>query len=81
MRTSQTMDRIKGQKPGLKELAMKVLLWITCAKRPLTTLELQHALATKVGKSELDKGDLLDIRDMITACSGLVTIDKGSSIV
>jgi ankyrin repeat protein len=77
----QTMDRIKGQKPGLEKLAMKVLSWITCAKRPLTTLELQHALATKVGKFELDKGDLPHSRDMIAVCLGLVTIDEESGIV
>jgi hypothetical protein len=65
----------------LKELVIKVLLWITYAKRPLTTLELQYALATKVGKSELDKGDLLDIGDIIAVCLGLVTINKESSII
>ncbi|KAH0559680.1 hypothetical protein GP486_003800, partial [Trichoglossum hirsutum] len=75
------MDRINGQKPGLKELAMKVLSWITCTKRPLTVSELQHALATKVGKTALDKGDLPHIGDMIAVCSGLVTIDKESSII
>lgn len=62
----QAIERIKGQKLGLKNLAMKVLSWITCAKRPLTTLELQHALATKGGKSELDQGDLPHIEDMVS---------------
>ena len=75
------MDRIKGQKPDLKKLAMEVLSWITCAKRPLTMSELQHALATKVGKSALDKGDLPHIGDMIAVCSGLITIDKESGII
>jgi hypothetical protein len=41
----QVMERINGQKLGLKELASQVLLWITCAKRPLNTAELQCALA------------------------------------
>ncbi|KAI9765690.1 MAG: hypothetical protein M1840_007248 [Geoglossum simile] len=77
----KTMDRIVGQKPGLKKLAMEVLSWITCAKRPLTMSELQHALATKVGKTELHKGDLPDTRDMIAVCLGLVTIDRESGII
>lgn len=34
------MERIKGQKPGFRDLAKRVLSWITCAKRRLTTLEL-----------------------------------------
>src|SRR5271167_575298 len=65
----QTMERINGQKPGLKELAKQVLSWITCAKRPLTTLELQHALAVEVGKPELDEDTLPDIEDMVSVCA------------
>jgi hypothetical protein len=34
------MERINGQQPGFRRLAEKVLSWITCAKRPLTTSEL-----------------------------------------
>jgi hypothetical protein len=77
----QTMQRINGQMPGMKELAMKVLSWITCAKRQLTTTELQHALATKAGKPELDPGDLPHIGDMISVCAGLVTVDEESGII
>ncbi|CAF3539468.1 unnamed protein product, partial [Fusarium graminearum] len=77
----QAMERINGQMPGKKELAMKVLSWITCAKRQLTTSELQHALATKTGKSELDHGDLTHIGDMVSVCAGLVTVDEESGII
>ena len=77
----QTIQRINGQKPGLKNLALNILLWITCAKRPLTISELQHALATKVGKSELDQGDLPHIGDMVSVCSGLVAVDEESRII
>ncbi|PCD24438.1 hypothetical protein FGRA07_11098 [Fusarium graminearum] len=77
----QAMERINEQMPGKKELAMKVLSWITCAKRQLTTSELQHALATKTGKSELDHGDLTHIGDMVSVCAGLVTVDEESGII
>jgi ankyrin repeat protein/Cdc6-like AAA superfamily ATPase len=77
----QAMERINRQKPRLKKLAMEVLSWITCAKRQLTTSELRHALATNTGKSELDYGDLVDIRDMVSVCAGLVTVDEESSII
>jgi hypothetical protein len=33
----QTMERINGQMPGMKTLAIKVLSWITCTKRQLST--------------------------------------------
>jgi hypothetical protein len=47
--------QIKGQ----KNLAKQVLSWITCAKRPLTMTELQHALGIEVGED-----NLLDIQDI-----------------
>ncbi|VBB75925.1 Putative protein similar to ANR50 of Homo sapiens [Podospora comata] len=77
----QAMMRINGQMPGCKKLAMEVLAWITCAKRQLTTLELQHALATKPGKFELDDGDLPCIGDMVAVCAGLVTVDEKNGII
>jgi ankyrin repeat protein len=75
------MERIDGQKPGFQRLAKMVLSWITCAKRPLTTLELQHALAIKIGDHQLDKENLREIEDMVSVCAGLVTVDKESSII
>lgn len=77
----QTMERINRQKQGLTEVAMRVLSWITCAKTPLTTLELQHALATKTGKSELDQGDMPNDKDMVSVCAGLVTVDEKSDVI
>ncbi len=75
------MERIEGQMSGHKVLATRVLSWITCAKRPLEKVELQHALAIKVEKSELDQGDLPHIEDMVSVCAGLVTVDEESGII
>jgi len=75
------MKRIQGQEPGFQELAKRVLSWITCAKRPLTTLELRHALAVEVGDSELGEDNLQEIEEMVSACAGLVTIDEESKII
>lgn len=75
------MDRIEGQLQDQEELAKQVLSWITCAKRLLTILELQHALAIEIGDSKLDEENLLQIEDMVSVCAGLVTIDEESSII
>lgn len=75
------MERINGQMPGLCELARHVLSWITCAKRPLSTAELQHALAVEAGKPELDTDNLPQIEDMVSVCAGLVTVDEESGII
>lgn len=75
------MERINSQKTGFRELAKKVLSWITYAKRPLTTSELQYALAVEPGKPALDKDNLPQIDDMVSVCAGLVTVDEESGII
>ena len=77
----QTMERINGQKPGLMDLAKRALFWITCAKRPLATSELQHALAVEVGEPKLDEENLPQIEDVVSVCAGLVTVDEESGII
>ncbi|RDW63402.1 hypothetical protein BP6252_10947 [Coleophoma cylindrospora] len=75
------MIRIQGQLADQEELAKQVLLWITCANRPLTATELQHALAIEAGKKELDGSNISDISDIVSVCAGLVTVDEESSII
>jgi hypothetical protein len=73
--------RESSQEAGFQELAKQVLSRITCAKRPLTILELQHALAVEFGESELDKENLPEIEDLVSVCAGLVTVDETSEII
>ncbi|KAG9229619.1 hypothetical protein BJ875DRAFT_537610 [Amylocarpus encephaloides] len=75
------MERINCQVKDQKELAKQVLSWIICAKRPLTTTELQYALRVEVGESTLDEENLPEIEDMVSVCAGLVTIDEKSGII
>jgi hypothetical protein len=77
----EAMERIKHQPGDFPKLASMVLSWITFAKRPLTTSELQHALAVEIGASKLDEENLLDTEDMVSVCAGLVTIDEESDII
>jgi hypothetical protein len=75
------MKRINGQIKDQEELAKQVLSWITCAKRTLTTTELQHALGVELGESELDKENFSQVEDMVSICAGLVTVDEESNII
>ena len=77
----EAMDRINGQIPGSKELAMRVLWWIAFTMRPLTTLELRHALAVETGEPAVDEENLPEIEDMVSVCAGLVTVDDESGII
>ncbi|KAJ5364795.1 uncharacterized protein N7496_010508 [Penicillium cataractarum] len=77
----QAIQRIEGQYKEQKELAMKVISWITCAKRPLTTFELQEALAVEFGMSGIDRDNFSPIDLMVSVCAGLVTVDEASCII
>jgi ankyrin repeat protein len=77
----EAMKRIAGHDADSEELAKQVLLWITCSKRPLSTSELQYALAVEVGKAELDEENLPQLEDMVSVCAGLVTVDEESGII
>jgi hypothetical protein len=76
-----TIVRITGQLTRQKELAKQVLLWITCARRPLTTYELQNALAVEVGEPKLDQNNVSDIKGLVSVCTGLVTIDEECNVI
>ena len=75
------IERIDGQLPEDRKLAKKIISWITYARRPLTTRELQHALAVEPETTEFDETNLGDVDDMISVCAGLVTIDRESNVV
>ncbi|KAJ5592115.1 hypothetical protein N7537_009019 [Penicillium hordei] len=75
------ISRIKGQIGEQTDLAMQTLSWLTCAKRPLTSLELQHALAIEEGESTIDEENMPEVEDILAVCSGLVTIENESGII
>ncbi|KAK2812771.1 hypothetical protein FQN50_001100 [Emmonsiellopsis sp. PD_5] len=75
------VERISGQRKGHALLARKVLFWIVHAKRPLTTLELQHALAIRLSSRDLDPGDLCQLDDLVSWCAGLVAVDNESKAI
>jgi hypothetical protein len=75
------MERFESRLSDEEELAKQVLSWITRAKRPLTTSELEQAIAVELEESQLDKENLCQVEDMVSACAGLVTVDNGSGII
>ncbi|RBA12730.1 hypothetical protein FPRO05_04180 [Fusarium proliferatum] len=77
----KAMERIAGQDQDSQELATQVLSWITCARRVLRTSELQHALAVEENDLELNKENIPQIDDMVSVCSGLITVDDNSGVI
>ncbi|KAF5539155.1 ankyrin protein [Fusarium phyllophilum] len=77
----KAMERIAGQDQDSKELATQVLSWITCARRVLKPSELQHALAVEENDVELNEENIPQVDDMVSVCSGLVTVDDKSGVI
>ncbi|KAH6898864.1 ankyrin repeat-containing domain protein [Thelonectria olida] len=78
---NEAMYRINGHVADSRELASQVLSWISCARRHLTTSELQHALAVEMESAGLDEENIPDIEDIVSVCAGLVTVDTLSDTV
>jgi ankyrin repeat protein len=77
----ETIKRIEGQESDDVQLAKRILMWISCAIRPLTALELRHALAIEPDTTELDEEALPDEEIVISVCAGLVTIDQETNTI
>ncbi|KAJ5422843.1 hypothetical protein N7445_010951 [Penicillium cf. griseofulvum] len=75
------MSRIQGQLGEQTDLAMQTLSWLACAARPLTSLELQHALAIEDGESSIDEENIPEVEDILAVCAGLVTVENESGII
>ncbi|KAH6651847.1 hypothetical protein BKA67DRAFT_680163 [Truncatella angustata] len=74
------MVRIHGQDTELVTLGLNVLGWIYYAKRPLTLIELQHALAVEPRDTFLDEDGMPD-KDLLTSvCGGLLSVQDGETV-
>ncbi|KAL9070376.1 MAG: hypothetical protein Q9161_004935 [Pseudevernia consocians] len=72
----ETMERINSQHTDQSTLASKVICWVFYASRPLTMLEIQHALAVETGDATLDEDNIPEEGLLLSVCNGLVTYEK-----
>ncbi|KAJ6551881.1 ankyrin repeat-containing domain protein [Mycena capillaripes] len=70
----EVMERINRQSEDDRKLALRTLLWITNAKRPLRVPELREALSIEPGATDFDSDNLLDADIILASCAGLVVI-------
>ncbi|KAK1241851.1 hypothetical protein MKX07_007674 [Trichoderma sp. CBMAI-0711] len=77
----RAMNRVESQGGGTRDLAKKILAWVIHARRALSPIELQHAVAVEPGTSELDPKYLPSLEVISTICAGLITIDNQSNAV
>ncbi|KAK0468650.1 hypothetical protein IW261DRAFT_1020132, partial [Armillaria novae-zelandiae] len=67
-------SRINSQNNEDKDLALQIFGWIALAKRPLTVLELQHALAVDLNSVAFEPDSLYSEDLLGSVCGGLVII-------
>ena len=75
------LGRIKAESGEKARLGMAVLMWISHSRRPLKVDEICRAVAIRIGSNGLHNDDVPTISTLLDCCQGLVTVDKGSSIV
>jgi hypothetical protein len=66
------LDQIDSQPEYMRKLALKCFMWVMYAQRPLTTKELQHALATTELYKRTEDPGLDDVDVILGACANLL---------
>ena len=87
----QTLERIQTQDGDDGALGMRIISWITHARRPLSVDELRYGLAVEYNDNdddnnegnleEFNEDNLLSPRSLVDVCAGLVIIDSTSQII
>ncbi|KAJ7835018.1 hypothetical protein B0H14DRAFT_2450271 [Mycena olivaceomarginata] len=75
-----TIQRIISQAEDDREIALRVLTWVSNAKRPLSVRELQEALSVEQDDKNFDSDNILDTDIILSVCAGLVIIDEDNHV-
>ena len=72
------MKRINDQPKETSLMAMRTLLLLTYARRPLTVDELRHALAVEADEQDekFDPDNVPEMEDVLPSCAGLVVVQS-----
>ncbi|PPQ70904.1 hypothetical protein CVT26_014223 [Gymnopilus dilepis] len=76
-----TLERIRSQAEADATVAVRALLWLTYALRPLRIAELQHAIAIAPGRHGFNEDDTTPAELVVAFCFGLVAVDQTSGVV
>jgi hypothetical protein len=66
------LDRVNASNSDTQKLVHRVLTWIVCSKKPLSTKELLEAVSISEGDTELDHDAMPDEEGILKWCSSLV---------
>ncbi|KAH6101159.1 hypothetical protein HBI69_212820 [Parastagonospora nodorum] len=69
------IERLECQSPNRRALAKRALSWVSTALRPLTDIELAHALSYRPGDDDLDSTGCIDVAMIIEVCDGMLHLE------
>jgi len=75
------LARCEQQPRNRASLAKRVLMWLSYASRPLTVVEIQHAVAIDLNASEWNQDRLPPAHFIQDVCMGFVTVDPIRQLV
>jgi ankyrin repeat protein len=76
----QAMSRIAKLSTNRQRAVKRLLLWISYARHPLTTREIEHATAVSRGIREIEAEHVLSARVLTSLTAGLVIIDENENV-
>ncbi|KIW65653.1 hypothetical protein PV04_07893 [Phialophora macrospora] len=76
-----TIQRISNLSVARRDLAFRMLMWLSHARRPLSISEVQHAMALRLENTDLESDNFPSVRTLVDCCCGLVELDHESSII
>ncbi|KAH4161937.1 hypothetical protein HBH43_166710 [Parastagonospora nodorum] len=69
------IERLECQSPNRRALAKRALSWVSTALRPLTDIELAHALSYRPGDDDIDSTGCIDVAMIIEVCDGMLHLE------
>jgi hypothetical protein len=72
------MERLECQSPNRTALARRALSWVSRALRPLTDLELAHALSYRLGDTDIDPMNCMSLSIIIEVCDGMLQLEPAA---
>jgi ankyrin repeat protein len=77
----RTLERIRAQPSKKRELANRILGWLTHSYKALTISELREALAIEPGTIELNQRARPRLQMLDSVCAGLIKIDQNTGVI
>ena len=77
----EALARIDEQNEEDRQLARRVLIWVTASFHQLSIKQLQIALAILPGDSNINQAAFVDEDILLSVCCGLVTVETESGVV